>query len=351
MYRCFAIYIQYSTLYSVFQGFSEIRLGKSASYVQILVKNLKIGYTNGVSNKNGKKKMDEEQKIEIEQDDVLPVEEATATAEESPAESADAIAPQESTAESAEIIAPQESAEKATEATALKRTRAEEKRLAALYMIFAAAIIFCVYVVQILHLLERPLFSRIYYGNLPKLMYNACSIILWVPMLVGVHLLLKKYTGRKAFHRSHREISLKRILLLYACTVVPIFIVSAALGFKLKIVYELGSRITGVQAWSNASAYLYGGVKLLFFVIFIELVQETGELLYKGEKSPLIPWGGIAAMLIFGFGDVIVAYATGSGIMFAWLYLAFDLIYGVIFLVSNRSFYVTFILSLIIFIL
>lgn len=276
--------------------------------------------------------MDEEKNISIEQESETPAEAPT---------------PADAEAESVADALPQESAQP----IAPKKTRAEEKRLAALYLIFAAAIVFCVYIVQFLHFMEKPLFSRIYYGNLPKLMYNACSIVVWVPMLVGIHLLLKKYTGRKAFHRSKHEISLKRILLLYACTLVPIFIVSAALGFKLKIVYELGSRITGVQAWSNASAYLYGGVKLLFFVIFIELVQETGELLYQGKYTSFIPWGGIAAMLIFGFGDVIVAYASGAGILFAWLYLAFDLVYGVIFLVSNRSYYVTFILSLIIFIL
>lgn len=232
-----------------------------------------------------------------------------------------------------------------------QKTRDEEKRLAAIYMIFAAAIVFCVYIAQLLHLLEEPLFSRVYYGNLKKLFFYISNIIVWIPMLVGVHLLLKKYTGYKAFHLSADELPLKRILLLYACTVVPIFIVSAALGFNLKIVYELGSRITGVQAWSNASAYLHGGVKLLFFVIFIAIVQEAGELLYKGKHAKFIPWGGIACMLIFGFGDVIVAYATGSGVLFAWLYLAFDLLYGVIYLIGKKSYYVTFILSLIIYIL
>ncbi|MDE7394713.1 MAG: hypothetical protein K2M95_01170, partial [Clostridiales bacterium] len=163
-----------------------------------------------------------------------------------------------------------------------QKTRDEEKRLAAIYMIFAAAIVFCVYIAQLLHLLEEPLFSRVYYGNLKKLFFYVSNIVVWVPMLVGIHLLLKKYTGYKAFHLTRKEIPLKRIFLLYACVIVPIFIVSAALGFNLKIVYELGSRITGVQAWSNASAYLHGGVKLLFFVIFISIVQEAGELLYKG---------------------------------------------------------------------
>ena len=231
------------------------------------------------------------------------------------------------------------------------KTREEEKRLAAIYMIFAAAIVFCVYIVQIFHILEEPLFSRVYYGNIPKVLYNACCGVVWIPMLVGVHLLLKKFTGYKAFHLAHRELPLKRILLLYACTVIPIFIVSAALGFELKIVHELGTRVTGIQVWSNASDYLYGGVKLLFFIIFIEILQEAGELLYKGKGSTFIPWGGIAAMLVFGFGDVIVAYATGAGVLFAWLYLVFDLLYGVIFLVSKKSYFATFVLSLIIYIL
>ncbi len=291
----------------------------------------------------------EQTEVDTAQEEAEPQAETEAAVEPQPEQAAVAVADA-----AQEAIEPQaEAADVVAEIKPLypvPETRAAQKRLAAVFMIFAAAIVFCVYIVQFFHFLE-PLFYRVYYGNLKKVFYNVLCVAAWVPMLVGVHLLLKKYTGMKAFRRYKRELPLKRSLLLFGSAVLSIFIVSACLGFELKPVQELGKRVTGVQLWSNASSYVQGGVKLLFYIIFIAVVQEAGELLYTGKYSKFIPWGGIAAMLLFGFGDVIVAYATNSGVMFAWMYLAFNLIYGVLYLIADKSFYVTYIASLIIFIL
>lgn len=229
-------------------------------------------------------------------------------------------------------------------------TRKQEKTLALKYIIFALITLAGVYFVQIFHLFD-PLFDRIYYGNVTTILFYACNVVFWIPFIVVLYRQIKKYTGFKIFRRSTAELSLKRSLVIYACAVVPILIVSAALGFELKIVFELGKRVTGMQLYTNAVMYAHGAVKLILAVIIIQLVQEAGELLYKGKYCNLIPWGGIALCLIYGFAEVIVAYATGLFTMFAWLYIAFDLLYGIIYLLGKKNFFVTFFVSLIIYIL
>ena len=229
-------------------------------------------------------------------------------------------------------------------------TREQEKKLAYRYLIFAAIAFACIYFVQIFHLFD-PLFDRIYYGNLTTVFFYICNALVWIPVLILLNKFIVKYTGYKVFHRADSELSLKRSLIIYACAVVPIFIVSAALGFQLKIVFELGKRVTGMQLLTNACMYAHGAVKLLYAVVIIELVQEAGQLLYKGKYADRIPCGGIALALVFGFTEVIVAYASGAYTLFAWLYIAFDLMYGVIYLLCKKNFFVTYFVSLIIYIL
>lgn len=231
-------------------------------------------------------------------------------------------------------------------------TRAQEKKLAAKYLIFAGIALACVYLAQIFRLLA-PLFEPIYYGNLTTLLISVCQAIFWIPCIVVLYFQIKRFTGYKVFRRAKTQLSLKRSLIIYACAVVPIFIVSAALGWELKVVFELGKRVTGMQLATNAVQYANGAVKLLLAIIMIELVQEAVELLYKGKYGKEIPWGGIALALVFGFLEVIVAYATGTGSvrMFAWLYVAFDALYGVIYVLSKKNFFITFFVSLIIYIL
>ncbi len=270
---------------------------------------------------------------------------ASACCETAAEQSADALdaaqsAPQEN--------APSNAAEE--QPTAPPPTRAQEKKTAFIYLLFALGALACVYIAQIFQLLS-PLYHYIYYGNVTTLLISVTQAIFWIPCIVLLYWGVKKCTGYKLFRRTHQELSLKRSMIIYACAIVPIFVVSAVLGFELKVVFELGKRVTGMQLATNAVVYANGAVKLVLAVIMIELVQEAVELLYKGKYAKQIPWGGIALALVFGFLEVIVAYGTHAYTTFAWLYIAFDLLYGVIYVLSKKNFYVTFFVSLIIYIL
>ena len=229
-------------------------------------------------------------------------------------------------------------------------TRAEEKRLAYKYLLFAGITLALIYVPHIFRLLI-PLFDKIYYGNLSEMFMYICHVVFWVPLLPVLYKQIKKHTGYKVFRKSGQELSLKRSLWIYLCAVLPIFLVSAVLGFELKIVYELGKRVTAMQITTNVVMYADGFVKLILCVVIIELVQEAAELLYKGKYARKIPWGGIVLCVLYGSLELIVAYALHLHHGLAWLYVAFDLLYGVIYLLSKKNFFITYFVGLIIYLL
>ena len=226
----------------------------------------------------------------------------------------------------------------------------DDKRTALIYFIFAAITLAGIYVVQLFRLTE-PLFQYVYRGNMSMVFFYGLCVVFWVPFIILLNKFVKKYTGSNLFAHADTPISLKRTMIIYACAVIPIFIISACLGFTLKIVYELGSRVSQMQIITNATMYANGAVKLILAVIFLQLTHKACELLYRGKFANVIPWGGIVLALTYGPLELAVAYITGSGILFAWLGIAFALLYGIIYLLGKKSFFITYFVSLIIYIL
>ena len=228
--------------------------------------------------------------------------------------------------------------------------QAERKKLAIKYFMFAIIAFAGIYAVQIFHLFEL-LFQPVYRGNISTVVYCAITVAVWIPFIILLRKFVLKHTGYKLFNRENPPIPFKRACIIYACVFVPIFIISACLGFELKIVYELGKRVTQLQIIKNASLYAQGCVELILALVCLELVQEGMELLYRGKHANIIPWGGIALALTYGFAEVLVAYLSGANVLFAWLNIAFFLLYGVIYLLSKKIFSITLFAAIMIYLL
>ncbi len=229
-------------------------------------------------------------------------------------------------------------------------TAHDKKVLAVKYILLSVAAMAGIFLSQLFRFIE-PLFIYVARGYLRTMFFYIFGGVFLIAFTVAMFFAIKKLTGYNVFSRKTPKLSLKRSLIIYACALVPVFIVSAALGFNLKVVYELGNRVTQYQVVTNAVMYAYGAVRLILMIIIIELVQEAGELLYTGKYCNIIPWGGIALTVICGFLDVLVSHLTGGTMLFAWLYVAFDMLYGIIYLIGKKNFFVAYFVSLIIYIL
>lgn len=227
-----------------------------------------------------------------------------------------------------------------------------KKKQALIYILCAGIIFAGIYLAQLLNF-TRPLFKNIYYGNLKTVFFMILCACFWIPCIIVEFVLVRKYCKINLFAMGKDKIPLKRSLIIYAIAFVTIFIISASLGFELKIVKELGKNVTQIKIITNASNYGYNAIKLIMATFIIELLQEAGELLWgdKHKYAKFIPYGGIAVAVVYGGCEVIAAYALKMATVFTWVNIALYLIFGIIYLLSNKRFTITYFVSLVIFIL
>ena len=192
--------------------------------------------------------------------------------------------------------------------------------------------------------LEEPVFTRIFYGNLNTMFYHiACALFVFA-FIWAFHRLKGRFTAFSPFEKVEGKLSTKRKLILYLMTVIPVFITGASLGFRFKLVYELGERVTGMTLLGNGVGYVHVAAKLLCVLYFIALIEAAFEGIYHSVRP--IPVGGILALCTFGVGEMIF-----NPSMFSLLYLFLIGYFGVVYIVSEKRFGVTYALALIMYIL
>lgn len=211
------------------------------------------------------------------------------------------------------------------------------------YFIAAAILAVGVYLSQLVHLLEKPVFSHIYYGNLNTAFFYTFGAVLIFGYTVIFHIISKKKLSFSPFGKKGKEINIKRRAVLYVMTAVPIIATAAALNFRFKIIYELGEKITGMTLLGNAVGYLYVAAKLFALVYFTALVQKGFERLFGTDKFPV---GGIAAAIVFGLFEILFGNS-----LFTPLYIFLYVYFGLIYTIAKKRFGTTYALSMMLFVL
>ncbi len=226
----------------------------------------------------------------------------------------------------------------------LKINSSIEKRRESIFYFLAAAILLAgVYLSELFHLLEKPLFSLVYNGNLNQMFFAVTSFLYIIGFLFLFHFQARKYI-KSPFFQTKGKIDLKRTVSLYLMTLLPIIIVGMVLKFKFKVVYGLGEKITLMTLVGNATMYAQAAAKLFAITYFIYLIQRGSHMLF--DANGYIPFGGILAAVTFGIIEFFVNNTTLSVIQ-----LLLCLYYGVIWLVSEGRFGVTYTLALLLYIL
>lgn len=129
-------------------------------------------------------------------------------------------------------------------------------------------------------------------------------------------------------------LTIKKILILYALVLIPIIIISGALGWEFKPIYDLGERFTGKVLYGYLAYLLFALAKTLTISLmlygFQNFINESIKINFKHSK--FIPLAGIMLMLTFGLFELI------AGTHDFWLvYLLFNIYFGVIFTITDDS--------------
>lgn len=231
------------------------------------------------------------------------------------------------------------------------------------YWILAGVAILCIYSSQLSKLFE-PIFDNVYYGNLVKLFTSISNSIIWAIEFVIIFFVCKKLnidlfkkdktkdkkeagdTPKEPKGNLTDELTNWQVCVLFIATILPMFIISIYLNFQLKLVYSLGIRVTSVGLACNVAEILSMLLKVLFMILIIRCVQEAVEINVKFDKKVYIPWGGIFLFLTVGLIDLLFFPVDLKA--FYWVCTFW---YGVIYLLANKKFSTTYILSYLIWLL
>lgn len=214
------------------------------------------------------------------------------------------------------------------------------------YFVMAAIILVCLYSNKIADLLI-PVFDDIYYGNLVNIFLAIVSAAIW-GIEVAVILFACKKFNIDIFNKKEekKELSIWQIIVLFVLTVVPMLIISACIGWKVKIVHDLGEKVTLMVLGSNVCQLLSFAVRMILMIMIIACVQRGFEIIVNKDFSKFIPYGGIFAIITFGIIDFFVL-----AVPLRAFYLVMSLLYGVIYMLADKKFSTTWILCYLIYLL
>lgn len=179
----------------------------------------------------------------------------------------------------------------------------------------------------------KPLFDKIYYGYLTPMIIDLLRIIIYFI----IFFLFSNYANKhfsKIEYTKIKDISTKRIAILYGITILTIFIVTAILGFRLKLVVDLGENIGMIYLYNNLAKILAGVTRMLISFLLIRYTEELFKDILNAKALKYLPAGGIISMLTIGLFEFII---TPKKAFIDVLFMLFHILYGYIYILSYNN--------------
>lgn len=179
----------------------------------------------------------------------------------------------------------------------------------------------------------KPLFDKIYYGYLTPMIIDLLRIIIYFI----IFFLFSNYANKhfsKIEYTKIKDISTKRIAILYGITILTIFIVTAILGFRLKLVVDLGENIGMIYLYNNLAKILAGVTRMLISFLLIRYTEELFKDILNAKVLKYLPAGGIISMLTIGLFEFII---TPKKAFIDVLFMLFHILYGYIYKLSYNN--------------
>lgn len=193
--------------------------------------------------------------------------------------------------------------------------------------------------VNLLHLLDNAILRALHISAYSLMIYNAAAAVLFFIYIPCLNAFLVRKTGFAPFARSDKPQPLHRTLILFGMTAVCVFVTAATIGFKFKLYYELGLDVAVIQMSAVLVEYVRRLTQLLLAIAFMRIVDEAWMSLRPDSRVPV---AGIAFVLLYGVVEFFFYRYLGRD-MFPYVYLAYNIVYAVMYYIGGRKVYTTFI--------
>lgn len=236
----------------------------------------------------------------------------------------------------------------ATDAAGAYRGVNEEDKRKAFILLGAAGVTLAVLFLSRLLWLLKPVYDLVFYGQVSELIYNGVVGVVFAVYVVLLDRFLKRKLSFRLFKVKIDAVDLPRALGVIFLGALAVFVTSAGFGFKLKLQNEWGLGVIMTTGLVNLSVYIYYALHLWLGFIAAALVQYALSTLVPTKFT--FAWGAIVLVSVFGLTEFLLESLTTAH-MYTWLYYIFTYVYAAIFMLTKRSFHVSYWASLIVLIL
>ncbi len=223
----------------------------------------------------------------------------------------------------------------------------EEKKMSSLSLAVIYCIAFgCIIVTPIIAEQLAPMFDYIDYGALRHLFMEIITCVLWALEIVIIAIICKKHWNVSVLMnpKTHgKELPAKNMIILAILSIVSILIISAQIGFEVKPFHDMGVKITGYELIGNIGMLFRNAIKCGFMVLMIRCAQKFTEQIIGKGRSRFI-WGGLILFLTVGIYELLIGANT-----LPLTYLLLNLLFGWIYLLTDRSISKTYLFVLLIY--
>lgn len=231
--------------------------------------------------------------------------------------------------------------------SAYKSVSSADKRRAFIMLGAAGVAVAFILLTRLLWLFE-PVWDLVYYGTLSEVIYYIVLGLLCTAFIVALNIFIKKYCDVRLFRARKRTITIARALGVIAVAAVTVFVVSATFGFTLKIQKEMGMGVTMATALTNISVHFYYAFHLWIGFAAAALVQYALSMLFPAKHT--MPWGAIFLVTVYGLLELLFEYTTTDH-LYPLYYYFMTYAYAAIYILTGRSFHVSFWASVIVMVL
>ncbi len=194
--------------------------------------------------------------------------------------------------------------------------------------------------------LTAPLLDWVGYGAMRNFFNELFTGIFWVIEIIVMSVSYKKKLNQTIMSNKEtkgQELPYKRIAMISVVTALCILVISAQIRFNVKPFYDLGEKFNGYELMNHIGIFIRNIIKCVWIVIMIKAMQSFFEQLGV-KKADKMPYAGIILMLTVGVYDLIIG-ANNLAVTYLFLYV----IYGWLYLLTDRSMMKTYLLVMFIF--
>lgn len=203
-----------------------------------------------------------------------------------------------------------------------------------LYMLVVTALFLLCELINLL----APLFSQIHKGDLNQLIVVVIKIILYTTILISaIYYSTKKM--KLPLNNDKTELPLKRLILIYVIAILAVVVISVTLGFKVKLAVDMGENITGPILVTNILTFILRIIRMGLICLIIKHAQLFLETIINKPWATKLPLGGLISMVLMGIPILFFDGINGLNI----LLLFYHVLYGELYLLTNKHYTKTFV--------